>query len=76
MATFLDRMARVARRAAGAPPEPALVTKAAPAFALYTDGRASWTARDPAALARAGYQRNPIVHRAVRLVAEGAASLP
>ena len=76
MATFLDRMARVARRATGGPPGPALATKAAPAFALYTDGRASWTARDPAALARAGYQRNPIVHRAVRLVAEGAASLP
>ena len=76
MATFLDRMARVARRATGGPPGLALATKAAPAFALYTDGRASWTARDPAALARAGYQRNPIVHRAVRLVAEGAASLP
>ncbi|KST59701.1 portal protein [Methylobacterium sp. GXS13] len=75
MATLLDRLARVARRGAR-PPGPDLVTKAAPAFALYTDGRASWTARDPAALARAGYQGNPVVHRAVRLVAEGAASLP
>ena len=75
MATLLDRLARVARRGTR-PPGPDLVTKAAPAFALYTDGRASWTARDPAALARAGYQGNPVVHRAVRLVAEGAASLP
>ncbi|MCJ2139772.1 phage portal protein [Methylobacterium sp. E-066] len=75
MATLLDRLARVARLAAR-PAGPDLVTKAAPAFALYTDGRASWTPRDPAALARAGYQGNPIVHRAVRLVAEGAASLP
>jgi len=75
MATLLDRLARVARRGTR-PPGPDLVTKAAPAFALYTDGRASWTARDPAALARAGYQGNPVVHRAVRLVAEGTASLP
>jgi HK97 family phage portal protein len=75
MATLLNRLARVARRGTR-PPGPDLVTKAAPAFALYTDGRASWTARDPAALARAGYQGNPVVHRAVRLVAEGAASLP
>jgi HK97 family phage portal protein len=75
MANLLDRLARVARRAAR-PAGPDLATKAAPAFALYTDGRASWTPRDPAALARAGYQGNPIVHRAIRLVAEGAASLP
>lgn len=75
MANLLDRLARVARRAAR-PAGPDLATKAAPAFALYADGRASWTPRDPAALARAGYQGNPIVHRAIRLVAEGAASLP
>ncbi|KNY22054.1 portal protein [Methylobacterium sp. ARG-1] len=68
-------MARVARRATR-PAGPDLTIKAAPAFALYADGRASWTPRDPAALARAGYQGNPIVHRAIRLVAEGAASLP
>jgi HK97 family phage portal protein len=75
MANLLDRLARVARRATR-PAGPDLVTKAAPAFALYADGRASWTPRDPAALARVGYQGNPIVHRAIRLVAEGAASLP
>lgn len=75
MSTLLERLARVARRAAGGP---ALATKAAtaPAFALYAEGRASWTPRDPAALARAGYQANPVVHRAVRLVAESAAGLP
>ncbi|WP_082316951.1 phage portal protein [Methylobacterium sp. ARG-1] len=75
MANLLDRLARVARRATR-PAGPDLTIKAAPAFALYADGRASWTPRDPAALARAGYQGNPIVHRAIRLVAEGAASLP
>jgi phage portal protein BeeE len=73
MSTVLERLARVARRTARAP-----ATKAAalPGFALYAEGRASWTPRDPAALARAGYQANPVVHRAVRLVAESAASLP
>ena len=68
MSTLLARFARAA----------GLATKAAPApgFALYAEGRPTWTPRDPAALARAGYQRNPVVHRAVRLVAESAASLP
>lgn len=76
MSTVLEKLARHARRAA--PGGPALVKKAAaaPAFALYAEGRASWTPRDPAALARAGCQGNPIVHRAIRLVAESAASLP
>ena len=68
MSTFLERLARVAGFPAKAAP--------LPGFALYAEGRASWTPRDPAALARAGYQRNPVVHRSVRLVAEGAASLP
>ncbi|MBE7245281.1 MAG: phage portal protein [Actinomycetospora chiangmaiensis] len=72
MPPFLDRLARAAGLA-----RPPLATKAlAGGFALYAEGRATWTPRDPAALARAGYQRNPIVYRAVRLVAEAAASLP
>jgi HK97 family phage portal protein len=77
MSTVLERLARLARRAAGGS-APALATKAAaaPSFALYAEGRASWTPRDPAALARAGYQGNPVVHRAVRLVVESAARLP
>jgi HK97 family phage portal protein len=38
-------------------------------------GRARWTPRDYAALAREGYVQNAIVHRAVKLVAENAASV-
>lgn len=68
MPGFIARLAR----AAGLSP----ATKASPAFALYGEGRAVWTARDYAALAREGFQRNAVVHRAVRLVAEAAASLP
>lgn len=52
-------------------------TKAAPlAVQFYGEGRAVWTPREGSALAREGFQRNAVVHRAVRLVAEAAASLP
>ena len=44
--------------------------------ALHACGRAVWTARDPATLAREGYQRNPVVHRAVRMVAEALGGVP
>ena len=68
MASLIARLAR----AAGYAP----ARKAAPVLALYGEGRAVWTPRDYAALAREGFQRNAVVHRAVRLVAEAAASLP
>jgi len=54
----------------------AKASRAHSAIAFYFDGRAVWTPRDYAALAREGFQKNAIVHRAVRLVAEAAASLP
>ena len=44
--------------------------------ALHGGGRAVWSARDPATLAREGYQRNPVAHRAVRMVAEAAGGVP
>ena len=50
-------------------------SRAAPAIALYVGGRPVWSGRDYAALAREGYERNSVVHRAVRLVAEAAASV-
>jgi HK97 family phage portal protein len=51
------------------PPE-AKASRTARLIALQSGGRARWTPRDYAALAREGYARNAIVHRAVRLVAE------
>src|ERR1700745_2955993 len=42
-------------------------------IALEGGGRARWTPRDYAALAREGFVGNAIVHRAVKLVAENAA---
>jgi HK97 family phage portal protein len=46
------------------------------ALAFTITGRPVWTPRDYAALAREGYLKNPIVHRAVRLISEAAASVP
>ena len=56
-----------------APPE-IKVSRTAQVLAFESGGRARWTPRDYAALAREGYLANAIVHRAVRLVAENAAS--
>ena len=57
-------------------PAEAKASRAGAAIAVYVTGRPLWTPRDYAALAREGFQRNPVVHRAVRLVAEAAAALP
>lgn len=51
-------------------------SRTGPLIALQSAGRPLWTPRDYAALAREGYARNPVVHRAVRLVGEAAASVP
>ncbi|MEQ1942265.1 phage portal protein [Mesorhizobium sp. VNQ89] len=44
--------------------------------ALHATGEAHWTRRDYAALAREGFMKNPVAHRAVRLIAETAAAIP
>jgi len=51
------------------PPEQK-ASRSARLIALESGGRARWTPRDYAALAREGYGKNAIVHRAVRLIAE------
>lgn len=66
MALDLSRFFRALRA-----PEPKSVASGA-VVAIHSGGRAVWTARDPATLAREGYQRNPVVYRAVRMVAEAA----
>jgi HK97 family phage portal protein len=45
-------------------------------IALSRPASAVWTPRDYASLARAGFERNVVVYRCVRLVAEAAASAP
>jgi HK97 family phage portal protein len=49
---------------------------AKPLIALHRLGRPAWTPRDYASLARAGFEKNVIAYRCVRLVAEAAASAP
>lgn len=57
------------------PPE-AKASRTAALVAFLAQGRARWTPRDYASLAREGFARNAIAYRAVRLVAEAAASVP
>jgi HK97 family phage portal protein len=49
---------------------------AAPIISLHVAGRPVWTPRNYAALAAAGFAGNPIGYRAVRMIAEAAASIP
>ncbi|WP_336487302.1 phage portal protein [Methylobacterium nigriterrae] len=76
MPNLLDRLARAAGYVPAAKAAPLAPPLTGPSFALYSEGRAVWTPRDGTALAREGFQRNAVVHRAVRLVAEAAAALP
>ena len=50
----------------------AKASRTAKVLAFESGGRARWTPRDYAALAREGYLTNAIVHRAVTPVAEDA----
>jgi len=51
-------------------------SRTAQLVALESGGRARWTPRDYATLAREGYIANAIVHRAVKLVAENVGCCP
>ncbi|EKF19784.1 phage portal protein [Nitratireductor pacificus] len=66
-----------ARRPGGA--DASVETKAAQAagfVALHREAEARWSRRDYAALGREGFMKNPVAHRAVRLVAEAAGAVP
>ncbi|MBI1365760.1 MAG: phage portal protein [Alphaproteobacteria bacterium] len=49
---------------------------ARPMIALTSTGRPVWTPRDYASLARAGFERNVVAYRCIRLVCEAAAATP
>jgi HK97 family phage portal protein len=70
--SMLERWFRWERRANAHAPE----TKATPLIALQLCNAARWTPRDYAALAREGVMANAVAYRAVRMIAEGAASVP
>ena len=48
----------------------------APVISLHMAGKPVWTPRNYAALAAAGFAGNPIGYRAIRMIAEAAASIP
>jgi HK97 family phage portal protein len=54
----------------------AKASKTAKFIALAAGGQPVWSPRDFASLAREGFAKNPIVYRAVRMIAEAAASVP
>jgi len=72
MSTLFDRWLR----RAFARPNHSKTSATGPMMALYQTGRPVWTPRDYASLAKEGFQTNPIVYRAVRMIAEAAASVP
>ncbi|GAC1333122.1 MAG: phage portal protein [Beijerinckiaceae bacterium] len=51
-------------------------SRAGALLALHSLGYARWTTRNAVALTQVGYERNAIVFRAVRMIAEAAASIP
>ncbi|MDS1134606.1 phage portal protein [Nitratireductor indicus] len=57
-------------------PEETKATGAGGFVALHREAEARWSQRDYAALGREGFMRNPVAHRAVRLVAEAAGAVP
>ena len=57
-------------------PSEAKASRTAALVALLATGRARWTPRDYAGLAREGFARNAVAYRAVRLISEAAASVP
>src|SRR5437868_4123944 len=69
---MFERWMRFSRRAQPRAPE----TKSVPLIALQLQGRASWTPRDYAALAREGVMANAVAYRCVRMIAESASSVP
>jgi HK97 family phage portal protein len=74
---LLDATLSAVRRLARAlAPDGAKASRAHALVHLDGPGQPVWSPRDYAALAREGYMQNPIVFRAVRMVAEAAASVP
>jgi HK97 family phage portal protein len=68
--TILDRVRRLIRA-----PE-AKRSRAGRLIAMNAIGRPQWTPRNYKALAAEGYAANPVGYRAVRMIAEAAASVP
>ena len=73
VATWLGR---ALGRLAPAHASPVTKSLGGPYFAFDRLGSPAWAPRDYAAFAREGFMQNAIVYRAVRMIAEAAASVP
>ncbi|WP_440409782.1 phage portal protein [Neorhizobium petrolearium] len=63
--------------ALAARPETKTATGFASGFTIVSgEGAAYWSGRSYAALSRAGFMRNPVAYRALRMIAEAAAAVP
>ncbi len=67
---------RAPPRSASARPDEHKASRAHSLIAWASVGQAQWTSREPERLIRAGFERNPIGYRCVRMIAEAAASTP
>jgi len=74
MSRILDAIGRLLAARSPQPDRKASAT--GPLVAWEPLGRPVWSPRDYSAFAREGYMQNPIVYRAVRMIAEAAASVP
>jgi len=76
MPTIYSRLrSAFAPRDASPRPMEAKASRAGPLIAFSSQGRPVWSPRGYAGFAREGFIANPIAHRAVRLIAESAASV-
>jgi HK97 family phage portal protein len=65
------------RKAARGGNEKKMASAGGSTFAIVSgEGTAHWSGRSYGALARSGFMRNPVAHRAVRMIAEAAAAVP
>ena len=75
MPSILSRLFGERAAAPAVPPE-AKASRAAGLVAHMSMGLARWTPRNYVELTRQGYERNAIVYRSTRMIAESAASIP
>ena len=73
---MLERFSRLFGGSAPARPPEVKTSRTGPLIALDEPGFPHWPPRDYAALMREGFEQNPIVYRAIRMISEAVASVP
>lgn len=73
---LLSRALQRVKPAKSASPSEVKASRTGPLVAIQMMGRPVWSGRDYISFAHEGFERNPVVHRCVRVIAEAAASVP